>query len=173
MADPSLFDPLRIPSEVLIALDNRTYHFAVQPYHYLVRMTHIVSAAAFFGGIVLFDLRLAGLRSRSGLKAFAADTLPWLYLTFVLSMISGMLLFLYDPVHAGSRAYFTPKMIMILLGLVNTLLYRRFAFGKALKEPAAVPASAKWGAALSAFFWLGVMAFSSMNAEGIPKFLLR
>jgi hypothetical protein len=173
MADPSLFDPLRIPSEVLIALDNRAYHFAMQPYHYLLRMTHVVSAAAFFGGIVLFDLRLAGLRSRSALKSFAADTLPWLYVTFALSMLSGVLLFLYDPVHAGSRAYFMPKMIMILLGLANTLLYRRFAFGRALKEPPAVPASTKWAAALSAFFWLGVMVFSSMNAEGIPKFLLR
>ena len=75
MADPSLYDVFRIPSETLIALDNRTFHFAVQPFHYLLRMTHIVSAAAFFGGIVLFDLRLAGLRSHVKLKAFAADTL--------------------------------------------------------------------------------------------------
>ncbi len=173
MADPSLYDALRIPSETLVALDNRAYHFAVQPYHYLLRMTHIVSAAAFFGGIVLFDLRLAGLHSRARLKAFAADTLPWLYITFGLAMTSGLLLFFYDPVHAGSRAYFTPKMLMIALGLVNTLIYRRLAFGAALKEPAVTPQSARWAAALSAFFWLGVMVFSSMNAEGVPKFLLR
>ncbi len=173
MADPSLYDALRIPSEVLIALDNRTFHFAVQPYHYLVRMTHIVSAGAFFGAIVLFDLRLAGLRSRARLKSFAADTLPWLYITFGLAMISGLMLFFYDPVHAGSRAYFMPKMIMILLGLLNTLIYRRLAFGHALKEPPATPQSARWAAALSALFWLGVMVFSSMNAEGVPKFLLR
>ncbi len=173
MADPSLYDALRIPSEMLIALDNRAYHFAVQPYHYLIRMSHIVSAAAFFGGIVLFDLRLAGLRSSAGLKAFASDTLSWLYITFALAMLSGLLLFLYDPVHAGSRAYFTPKMIMIVLGLINTLIYRRLAFRYALKEPPATPPSARWAAGLSALFWLGVMVFSSMNAEGVPKLLLR
>lgn len=172
MADPSLYDGLRIPSEVLIALDNRTFHFAAQPYHYLLRMAHIVSSAAFFGGLVLFDLRLAGLRWRAPLKAFAADTLPCLYIAFGASIASGLLLFLYDPLHAGSRAYFSPKLIMIVLGLLNTFVYRRYAFGAALKE-AATPQSARWAAALSVFFWLGVMVFSAMNAEGVPKVLLR
>ncbi len=173
MADPSIFDALRLPSEVLIGLDNRIYHFAVQPFHYLIRMTHIVSAGAFFGGIVMFDLRLAGLSTRARLKGFAADTLPWLYVTFILANVSGLLLFFYDPVHAGSRAYFMPKMIMIVLGLVNTLIYRRFAFGYALREEGPTPQSARIAAALSVVFWVGVMAFSSMNAEGVPKFLLR
>jgi hypothetical protein len=173
MADPSLYDALRIPSEVLIALDNRGFHFAVQPFHYLLRMTHIVSAGAFFGGIVLFDLRLAGLRSHARLKAFAADSLPWLYIAFGVAMLTGLLLFLYDPVHAGSRAYFMPKMIMILFGLANTLIYRRFAFRFALREPPSAPLSARWAAGLSLFFSLGVMVFSSMNAEGVPKLLLR
>jgi hypothetical protein len=171
MADPSLYDALRIPSEILIALDNRTFHFALQPVHYLVRMFHIVSSAAFFGGIVLFDLRLIGLRSRAQLKALAIDTLPWLYVSFAVAMISGVLLFLYDPVRVGSRAYFVPKMIMIILGLANTAIYRRLAFGHALAS-SATPRSAVWAGALSLIFWIGVMVFSSMNAEGIPKFLL-
>jgi hypothetical protein len=173
MADPSLFDALRIPSETLIALDNRTFHFAMQPFHYLLRMTHIVSAAAFFGGIILFDLRLIGVRTKSQLKAFSADTLPWLYITFGLANLSGVLLFLYDPVHTGSRAYFVPKLMAIVLGLVNTVIYRRFAFGRALRSTSATLQSAKFAGALSIAFWIGVMAFSSMNAEGVPKLLLR
>lgn len=173
MADPSLFDALRIPSEALIALDNRSFHFALQPFHYLIRMTHIISAAAFFGGIFLFDLRLIGLRSKAHLKSFAADALPFLYVTFGLSSLSGLLLFLYDPVHTGSRAYFVPKMLAIALGLVNTVIYRRYAFGQALRAPAETPRSAKLAGALSLAFWIGVMAFSSMNAEGVPKLLLR
>ncbi len=31
MADPSLFDPIRIPVQTLAALDWRPYHFALQP----------------------------------------------------------------------------------------------------------------------------------------------
>ena len=53
----------------------------MQPFHYLLRMTHVVSAAAFFGGIVLFDLRLAGVSTHAKLKPFAQDTLWWLYVT--------------------------------------------------------------------------------------------
>jgi hypothetical protein len=172
MADPSLFDAFRIPSETLIALDNRAYHFAVQPYHYLLRMTHIVSTAAFFGGIVLFDLRLVGLRSKAQLKEFSADSLPWLYIVFVIAAVTGILLFLYDPVRMGSRAYFMPKLILIAAGLANAGLYHRFAYERALAA-AALPRSAKIAGALSIAFWIGVMAFSSMNAEGIPKMLLR
>jgi hypothetical protein len=173
MADPSLYDAFRIPSEVLIGLDNRVYHFAMQPYHYLLRMGHILSAAAFFGGIVLFDLRLAGVSTHAKLKPFARDTLWWLYITFGLTNLTGLLLFLYEPVHAGSRAYFAPKLIMILLGLVNTIVYRRYAFRFALKEPAVTPRSAKIAGALSVFCWVMVMAFSAMNSEGVPKVLLR
>jgi phosphoglycerol transferase MdoB-like AlkP superfamily enzyme len=172
MAAPSLYDAFRIPSSVLIALDNRALHFAIQPFHYLLRMTHLVSAAAFFGGISLFDLRLIGLRSKAQLKAVAIDALPWLYVTFAVAMASGILLFLYDPVHVGSRAYFVPKMAMIVLGLLNTLIYRRFAFRYALGSPGPMPASAKIAGSLSLAFWLAVMAYSSMNAEGVPKFRL-
>ena len=49
MADPSIFDPLRIPSQTLAALDWRPFHFALQPYHYVVRMAHIIAMSAFFG----------------------------------------------------------------------------------------------------------------------------
>jgi hypothetical protein len=173
MADPSLFDALRIPSETLIALDNRTFHFALQPVHYLLRMTHIVSTAAFFGGIVLFDLRLTGLRSKAQLKAFSADSLPWLYIIFAVAAASGLLLFLYDPVRVGSRAYFVPKLLLIALGLLNAAFYNGLAYDRALEASGSTPRSAKLAGVLSLVFWVGVMAFSSMNAEGVPKMLLR
>ncbi len=173
MADPSLFDAVRLPSSVLIALDNREFHFTVQPWHYLLRMVHILSASAFFGGIVLFDLRLVGVRSAAKLRAFSTDILPWLYLVFCVAAVSGVLLFLYDPVHAGSRAYFMPKVIAIVLGLVNAGLYHALAYQRALAAENGTPVSAKIAGTLSLTFWIGVMAFSSLNAEGVPKLLLR
>ena len=70
MAYPNLLDFARIPTEVLVALDWRPYHFAIQPYHYLIRITHIVSMAAFFGGIATLDLRLLGWRRALPLGSF-------------------------------------------------------------------------------------------------------
>ena len=168
MVDSSFFDAVRLPSTVLIALDNRTFHFAVQPWHYLLRMAHILSTAAFFGGIVLFDLRPIGVRSAAKLKAFSADIMPWLYTIFGIAMVSGVLLFLYDPVSVGSRTYFVPKIILIGLGLLNAALYNRFAYAHALMAEVGTPSSAKFAGVLSIAFWVGVVAFSAMNIEGVP-----
>ena len=52
MIDPSqAIAGFRIPSDLLIAMDNRDLHFAMQPYHFIIRATHVLSVGAFFGGI--------------------------------------------------------------------------------------------------------------------------
>ena len=128
MADPSIFDSIRIPTETLIALDWRPYHFAMQPYHYLLRTAHILSMALFFGGIGLLDLQLMGWLRAVPLKPFAEFVLPCLYLTFAVTAVTGVALFLYDPLFAGSRAYWTPKLIAIALALANAALLNRTKF---------------------------------------------
>jgi hypothetical protein len=173
MADPSLFDPLRIPAQALIALDYRPLRFAMQPYHYVVRLAHVVSIGAFFGGIVLLDLRLLGWRGTVPLRAFAESVLPWLYATFGFAVVSGVALFLYDPVHVGSHAYFAPKLLLIALGLANALLFHRTTYLMALAAERAMPTSARVAGALSLVLWTAVVVCSSLNVEPAPKVLLR
>ncbi len=81
---------LTIPPEILVALDYRPFHFALQPVHHLVRLLHILSISAFFGAIGLLDLRLMGLRSALPLKLFSEHALPWLYATFGIAVVSGI-----------------------------------------------------------------------------------
>jgi len=177
MADPNALDLIRIPSDVLVALDWRPYHFALQPYHYLVRLTHVVSMAAFFGGIAALDLRLMGWRVTVPLLLFADLVLPWLYVTFGIALASGIALFFYDPVHVGSHAYFSLKLLLTLLGLVNAALFRRSAYFAALA--AETPASAKPSAhvrlvgAVSLALWTAVVVCACLNVEAAPKVLLR
>jgi len=173
MADPSLFDFMRIPAEALIALDDRRLHFALQPYHYVIRLTHIIAMAAFFGGIGLLDLRLIGWRSTIALRSFAEHVLPWLYVTFAITALTGATLFLYDPVHVGSHAYFAPKLVLIVLGLVNALLFHRTSYLEALAAEGRLPASARIAGIVSLTIWTAVLVCSSMNVEGVPKVLLR
>lgn len=172
MADPNLLDFLRIPSDVLIALDDRPLHFAMQPYHYLIRMTHVVTMAAFFGGIGLLDLRLMGIRSAVPLRLYAEHVLTWLYITFAIAMVTGVFLFLYDPVHVGSHAYFTMKLILIVLGLVNATLFHRIGYVRALAAETRMPRHARIAGALSLAFWFGVIVCASLNVEAAPKVLL-
>jgi hypothetical protein len=173
-----MFDPsqalagLRIPSDLLIALDNRDLHFALQPYHFIIRATHVLSVGAFFGGIVLLDLRLMGVRAVAPLQGFVEHTIPWLYLTFAIAFVTGAALFLYDPLHVGSHAYFTLKLVFMGLGLVNALVFHRWMLADALKAAVTMPRSAKLGGAISLILWVLVMLTASLNVEGPPKVLL-
>jgi hypothetical protein len=177
MADPNALDLIRIPSDVLVALDWRPYHFWLQPYHYLVRVTHVASMAAFFGGIAALDLRLMGWRVSVPLQPFADLVLPWLYLTFGIALASGIALFFYDPVHVGSHAYFSLKLLLTALGLANAALFRRSAYFAALA--ATTPTTAKPAAhvrfvgAVSLLLWTGVVVCACLNVEAAPKVLLR
>jgi len=164
---------LRIPYSVLTALDDRGLHYAMQPYHYLVRIGHILCAAAFFGGIGLLDLRLIGVRGTVPLKPFAAHTLPWLYATFGVAFATGVALFLYDPVQVGSHAYFTPKLIFLLLGLLNAVLFHRTGYVAALAAERRMPVPARAAGAVSLALWVAVMACACLNTEPAPRVLLR
>jgi hypothetical protein len=175
MADPSSLDFLRIPSNVLVALDWRPYHFALQPYHYLVRIAHLISMAAFFGGIVALDLRLIGWRVTLSLRGFADQVLPWLYVTFSIAIISGLALFFYDPVHVGSHAYFTLKLVLTVLGLVNASLFQRSGYLASLSVEALAQPSmrARFVGTVSLAIWTAVVVCACLNVEGVPKVLLR
>jgi hypothetical protein len=173
MADPNALDFLRIPSQTLIALDWRPYHFALQPYHYLVRMAHIVSMAAFFGGIGLLDLRLMGWRGTLPLRPFANHVLPWLYATFAIALLSGLALFFYDPVHVGSHAYFSLKLILTALGVGNAALFRRVGYSETLATDGPVSRHARLVGIVSLALWTGVVVCACLNVEAAPKVLLR
>ncbi|HSU05583.1 MAG TPA: hypothetical protein VLI93_08420, partial [Acetobacteraceae bacterium] len=163
MADPSIFDVIRIPAPALIALDWRPYHFALQPYHYLMRAAHILSMSLFIGGIGVLDLRLMGWGGRTvTLKPFADQVLPWIRWTFAVAAVSGVALFFYDPVHAGSRAYWTPKLIVIALGLANAALFHRTSYVSALAAEARLPVSARMAGAFSLGVWMAVVALSCL-----------
>ena len=176
MSDPNAFDFLRIPSQTLAALDWRPCHFALQPYHYLIRLAHVASMGAFYGGIALLDLRLMGWSRKIPLRPFADQTLPWLYATFGITMVTGLALFFYDPVHVGSHAYFTLKLLLILLGLANAAAFRRTGYLAALatEGPAANPVGpARLVGAISFLLWTGVVVCACLNVEAAPKVLLR
>ncbi|HEY4174196.1 MAG TPA: hypothetical protein VGM42_14295 [Rhodopila sp.] len=164
---------LRLPFDLLAALDSRTFHYALQPYHHLVRMTHVLTVAAFFGGIMQLDLRLMGWRATVPLRAFAEHVLPWLYGTFGVAIVTGLALFFYDPIGVGSHGYFTPKLIFLLIGLANAAVFHRSGYVAALASESRMPTSARIAGAVSLLTWIAVMVFASLNVEGAPKVLLR
>jgi hypothetical protein len=177
MAYPNLLDFARIPNDALVALDWRPYHFAIQPYHYLIRIIHIVSMAGFFGGIATLDLRLLGWWRALPVGPFVEQIVPWLYVMFGVTFISGCALFFYDPVHVGSHAYFTLKLILTALGIANAALFRSSGYLATLTGDASAAESAIFRArvfgALSLALWFGVVVCACLNVEAAPRVLLR
>jgi hypothetical protein len=172
MTDNYTLDILRIPSQVLIALDWRPFHFALQRFHHLVRLTHIVTMAGFFGAIGLLDLRLLGWGSAIPPQPLARHILPLLYGLFAFTIATGVALFLYDPVKVGSHAYFTPKLFLIALALANAGLFHRAGHGTA-PAAVAIPRHARLAGALSLAIWTAVIICACLNVEAEPKVLLR
>jgi hypothetical protein len=173
MPDPHALSFLSIPTDILVALDNRDYRFALQPFHHLVRMIHILSISAFFGAIILLDLRLVGLKSMVQLRALSELVMPLVYWTFGIGIATGALLFFYDPVHVASHAYFSLKLILIVLGMFNAAVFNRRGFGVALAAPGAMPRHARIIGTVSLLIWVGVMICATLNVEAAPKVLLR
>ena len=174
MADPSFFDPVRIPFEYLTALDNRDFHFTFQRWHFVARMVHVITVAWFFGGIALLDLQLIGLRARSAARrVFWRGFSPCSTAASRLAMASGLLLFFYDPVHVGAHAYFAPKLILIFAGLLNALFYHRMGLDRALRDDLRRPGATRFAGLVSLMIWSGVMIFAALNVEGVPKVFLR
>ena len=172
MADPSALDVLRIPSGALIALDWRPFHFALQPFHHLVRLVHVVAMAGFYGAIGLLDFRLMGWNDATPLRPFARHMLPLLYALFTIAFATGVALFLYDPVKVGSHAYFALKLVLVGLGLANAGIFHRVGYGSALAARV-MPRRARLAGAVSLALWTAVIACACLNVEAAPKVLLR
>lgn len=172
MADPNVLNMLRLPSGVLIVLDWRPFHFALQPFHHLVRLAHVMTMAGFYGAIGLVDLRLMGWHDALPLRALAHHVLPILYGLFAITFVTGLALFFYDPVNVGSHAYFVPKLILIVLGLANAGVFHRVGYGLALAAEV-VPRHARLAGVMSLLLWTAVIVCACLNVEAAPKVLLR
>ena len=164
---------MRLPFWLLTALDNRVLHFWMQPMHFLVRLLHILSMAAFFGMVLLIDLGLLRRSTAAGLRPLAGLALPWLHVSFAVTFVTGLALFFYDPVHVGSHAYFVPKLALLVLALVNTSVGHRTRYGPALFGNAAATTGTRVIAVSSALLWTGVIVCSCLNTEAMPKVFLR
>ena len=173
MQDQHTLAFMRIPFSVLESLDSRELHFWMQSVHHLIRLLHILAMGAFFGAVATIDLRLLGWQRTVPLRAIAIQVLPLLYFSFGVTIVTGVALFLYDPVHTGSHAYFTPKLILIVAGMAVVAYYRKTRFGVAMRAEARMPSSARLAGALSLALWTGVVVCSCLNTEAAPKVYLR
>lgn len=165
-------DPFRLPAAWLIALDNRAFHFALQPWQFLIRAVHVFAACAFFGAVLLLNLRLLGLGEELKLRPFFALAAPVIYTSLAVTMVTGVALFFYDPLAVGSHDWFTLKLTFIALGFMDAAWLN--ARGKAgqLSTPGGLALSGKTAVITALALWSLVILCSCLNAEPPPRLYL-
>jgi len=164
---------MRLPYGLLEAIDSRHLHFWMQPTHFIVRLLHILSMSAFFGTVLVLDLRLLSRTATVTLRPLTELVLPWLHKSFFVAMLTGVALFLYDPVGVGARGYFSPKLLLIVIAMLVGAVGHRKSYRPVLLGTAPIPLGMRISAALSLTLWSAVIICSSLNSEGVPKVFLR
>jgi hypothetical protein len=103
-------------------------------YVYLIVLTvHVMTLCLFVGTAVMLDLRLLGLTLQSvRVSEVMTRLVPWTSAGFVLTVISGTLLFYAAPLMRYENIFFRAKMAVLLLAGVNvwvfhSTVYRRVA----------------------------------------------
>lgn len=144
--------------------------YRLQGWHGPLRLLHVGGSAVFFGAIVLLDLRLLGLLGRDiALDALARIVLPVTHAAFALAMLSGALLFLYDPIQTGSHSWFLPKLLLLAAAVANAAVFSLpKRIGLRCIGGGALTRHARLAGALSLVLWTGVIATATANHEERP-----
>ena len=162
-----------LPSDWLVWIATSGARLAVyrmQGLHLPLRLLHVGGTAVFFGAIVVLDLRLLGLLGRDvALDALSRLILPVAHASFAITLATGGLLFLYDPIQAGSHSWFLPKMALLAAAMANAAAFSLSPrFGLRAIGPGRLTRHARAAGAISLVLWAGVIAAATANHEERP-----
>jgi hypothetical protein len=129
-------------------------------YYPILGAFHLL-AIAWFGGMVLIgDLAVLriGLREESAAEILAQFR-PWKWVGFGVVIVSGGLLWWAEPVTCYKSVSFSIKIILLLLVGLNSLIFRKKAFGSPVAgdQSAMDSRSARLAACASMLLWLGLI----------------
>lgn len=133
----------------------------------LTEGTHVLALMAFAGTILLVDLKMLGLIFRDiPYSALNNRILPVTVAGFGLLLVTGLLLFLANPLNYYHSFWFRWKVIFILLAAANIFWFhhrtqKTMAEWDAAPDP---PAAVKAAAALSLACWIAVIALGRLMA---------
>jgi hypothetical protein len=133
----------------------------------LTEGTHVLALMLFAGTILAVDLRMLGVAFRDVPYSTLNDrVLPLTVGGFILLVVTGVLLFLSNPVHYYHSVLFRAKIVFLLVAALNIFWFhyrvqKNIAEWDARKNP---PAPVKLAAILSLASWTLVIVFGRVTA---------
>ena len=141
----------------LATSDLRLAIYGLRPLYGIARFLHLLGVMGFVGSVMLVDLRLLGLWPEASLAPMRGPLIGVMHGAWLLAILTGILLFIYDPIGTGTHSMFLPKLLLIVFGLA-------YAHGiRGIGVIRRVLALRRGAAALSLAIWLAVVGASTWN----------
>ena len=126
----------------------------------LIESSHVVGLTLVFGTIAIMDLRLLGVAwvERPFTKV-KNDILKWTWLSFALTVTTGLLMFITNAMVYFNNTQFRSKMALIALSGINMLVFE-FTSGRSMHHwtnDRTAPWAGRIAGALSLLMWIGVI----------------
>ena len=128
----------------------------------IIETAHVLALALVFGSVVMLDLRLLGLASRStSVQKLSREVLPWTWTAFVLAAIFGTLMFICKAATYYGNFEFRMKFLAIFLAGLNMLVFHFGSFRRVAswdrRQPPPVGARVAGGVSLA--LWVLVIFY--------------
>jgi hypothetical protein len=127
----------------------------------LLESIHVLTATFLVGSILMVDLRLLGLAATSySVSRVVRETVPWTYSASVISVITGIGLFIPRASHyVDNRAFQIKLVLLVLAGLNMAVFHLATSRGMAHRDAAVATTTtgARFAGASSLLLWVGVL----------------
>ena len=119
-----------------------------------------MGSVALVASTSILSLRLAGLfLTDIPVSKIARQFLPWAWLGFGCQVVTGTLLFMSEATIAYANVIFQVKMVLIVLGGVNALVFHQTVYRRVKSwDVSNPPFSAKFAGYVSIVIWFAVVA---------------
>ncbi len=137
----------------------------------IVETVHVLTLTLFFGFAALLDLRLLGvvLKSRPITEVLEQFN-SWLTIGYVIMIVTGILLFVADPIAFYSTFPFKLKMVLLIIVGINAILFNLTIRKKTSEWDLTphTPWQAKMAGTVSLVLWIAIIAAGRVIAYVLP-----
>jgi hypothetical protein len=151
-----------------VALQDSSWGMAIRHSLWLYpfgNVIHVLGMGLLVGSIVALDFRLLGF-GRQYVTAEGASRLltPFAIAGILLLVPGGLIVFIADAGPLAANTLLQLKLLLVVIGLANALLFRRYWSGKLATWDAAPPAGGLAQTVLSLAIWLTVPTLGRLIA---------
>jgi hypothetical protein len=127
----------------------------------VLESVHSLALSAMIWPAALLDFRLLGVMMRKRpVSQVAAQFLPWVWVGFVIMIVSGVVLFCSEAVKCYNSPFFRIKVVLLGVAGLNALVFHKTVFHgvDTWDKDAPTPWRAKLAGGCSLLVWVGVVA---------------